>query len=950
MKATKIGELLRYGLVVMSLVCSLLLSPLILFSQTGKVAGKISDAQTQQPLSFSHVFVSNTTIGTTSDAEGNFTLTNVPVGTHDLIFSYIGYQTHQLKITVAVAETISVTVQLLPSLQELSGVEVKDTRDKEWIKHLKQFEKIFLGEKLASSCKIVNPWVIDFVTTGNLKVFAATASAPIEIINQHLGYSVLFHLKNFQVTGQGYTIDGNAYFKELNDPLKKDIWGIMREQVYAGSDRHLFKSILTNQSAQEGFRLYVDKPGAVEVNTRSDLFYAEVNKKVVAYGTKNIVAPTSRPYEYTIQLNGRTEVHYLNKTGQQKYYKDMAGAVSWMEVRGNQVRISNNGVVLNPGDIVYSGEWSNHRIGTLLPLDYQPTLVSDQLSVNRNAPLEKVYVHTDKPYYYPGENIWLKAYLNYSQPGLSDSLSRVLYVELITPGKQIIQQKAIRIDSGWAANDFKLPPDLPAGNYLLRSYTNWMRNFGEPCFSLKPIPVLNLSEKPEMEATYLAATDSSVHLVPNKESYRPREKIHLTIHIQDENKLPSAANLSVSITDEKQVALIREEETIVTGYALPSLQKPAMFAYPVEYGIILSGVFKNDKQKPESTNLIMVVGKFDDLLSVDTNEEGYFSLNGLQFYDSVDFTFQAKDKRGRPYGYVTLTEKNSPQVSFIKTYKRLSVADAREPQRMFTQFEIEKDATLLEEVTIKGSRVEEPPTEIQHKIFGKPDHVVKGETLVNSGTTNLAVALQGKIPGVTITSVMGDSGPTYKINIRGSASSSINTSTEPLILIDGTPVGGRAPTFADNKMVDAGNTSGERIAMLDISTIDRIEVTTRVNSLYGDDGRNGVIAIFTKSGNTNKVFNLEDQKKADVHKVSGYNTPREFKSPDYDSPTLDKGKPDYRSTLYWNPHVRTDYISGTCSISFFAADLPGRYRIIVEGITETGKPVRAESFIVIDDI
>jgi hypothetical protein len=131
--------------------------------------------------------------------------------------------------------------------------------------------------------------------------------------------------------------------------------------------------------------------------------------------------------------------------------------------------------------------------------------------------------------------------------------------------------------------------------------------------------------------------------------------------------------------------------------------------------------------------------------------------------------------------------------------------------------------------------------------------------------------------------------------------------------------------------------------------IDRVEVTTRMNSLYGEAGRNGVIAVFTKTGLSNKSSNLQNIKTVDTHKILGYNMPREFRLPDYGSPLIEKEKPDYRSTVYWNPNLKTDGISGICSVSFFAADLPGRYRVIVEGISETGKSLRFESFITIDD-
>lgn len=921
--------------------------------QTGQVAGRIMDAQTKEPLPFAHVFVNNTTIGTTTDTEGKFLLKNVPTGTTEIIYSFIGYQTHQARVNVMEGETFTVVIRLNPTQQELASVEVKGTRDKEWLKQLKQFEKIFFGHTAAATCKILNPWAIDFVTSNNSKAFAARASAPIEVTNNYLGYSILFHLKNFQSNTQSYLIDGNSYFVEMTDRTKMEVWAKNRELAYSGSDRHLFKSILNNTVAAEGFRLYVDKPGVVDRNTRSDIFYSEVGKKVIEYGTKNIVSPSGRPYEYTIQLNGRTEVHYLNKTGTVRYYKDMQGAVSWIEAEGNQLRVNNNGIVINSTGVVYSGEISYSRVGTLLPLDYHPgkTIAASNSIVGRSTHLlEKVYIHTDKPYYYPGETIWMKGYMNYSQPGLSDSLSKVLYVEIINDAKEIVQSKVLKIDGGWTASDFILPASLPTGNYLLRAYTNWMRNFGEPCFFVRPFPVLKLNEKMDGEAAYPAAMDSSVIILPDKGIYKPRERITLTFLVKDENKLPLDANLSISITDEKQVASINAQETILTGLSIPDLPKPTRFFYPVERGITLSGTFKNDKQKPEQTNLMTVVGKFEDLLMVDTDATGKFELNGLQFYDSIELAFQAKDKRGRSYGKVALTKRSYPLINSLKTYKRLPISETSSPQRLLSEYESPKDATLLKEVTITSKRIAEPPTEIQHKIFGKPDHTVKGEALLNSGATNLAVALQGKVPGLVIGSVMDNRGVHYTIRIRGF--SSLLLDMEPLVLIDGVPVGGQAsvhPLLSGGSDETLGDTAGDRMAMLDINMIDRVEVTTRTNSLYGEAGRNGVIAVFTKAATLNKSTNIQNLKTVEVFKIPGFGRARTFKSPSYDDPAIEREMPDYRSTIYWNPYANLDDVSGSCSVSFFAADLPGRYRVIVEGVSETGRPLRSEYFIVVDN-
>ncbi|MFM7852258.1 MAG: hypothetical protein ACKO96_10180, partial [Flammeovirgaceae bacterium] len=206
--------------------------------------------------------------------------------------------------------------------------------------------------------------------------------------------------------------------------------------------------------------------------------------------------------------------------------------------------------------------------------------------------------------------------------------------------------------------------------------------------------------------------DSSLWVTQDKESYLTREKIQFTIHVQDKNKLPMAASLSIAVIDEKQVTQIKGEETIITGLTLPSLPKPAVLAYPIEHGIVLSGIFKNDKQKPESANLMVVVGKFDDFLTVDTNEKGVFTLNGLQFYDSVNFTFQAKNKRGKPYGHVSLIEKERPFISSIKNYKMLNTVNAGSLQRIISEYEVPKDVIQLDEVTVTGRRIEEPTKEV----------------------------------------------------------------------------------------------------------------------------------------------------------------------------------------------------------------------------------------------
>ncbi|MBQ8629731.1 MAG: hypothetical protein IJ421_09705, partial [Prevotella sp.] len=68
----------------------------------------------------------------------------------------------------------------------------------------------------------------------------------------------------------------------------------------------------------------------------------------------------------------------------------------------------------------------------------------------------------------------------------------------------------------------------------------------------------------------------------------------------------------------------------------------------------------------------------------------------------------------------------------------------------------------------------------------------------------------------------------------------------------------------------------------------------------------------------------------------GYKPELEFYSPQY--PAKDKSiytRPDHRTTLYWNPRVKTDS-EGKASVSFYSSDVSKKYLVTVEGISENG--------------
>ncbi len=104
---------------------------------------------------------------------------------------------------------------------------------------------------------------------------------------------------------------------------------------------------------------------------------------------------------------------------------------------------------------------------------------------------QKVYLHTDKNTYIAGENIWVKAYVVNASDFSHDSISKEVYVDLIDYSNKQIHTEILRNKGGLAEGYFTLSDTLPEGNYQIRGYTNWMRNFDEGYFFSKTISFKN---------------------------------------------------------------------------------------------------------------------------------------------------------------------------------------------------------------------------------------------------------------------------------------------------------------------------------------------------------------------------------------------------------------------------------------------------------------------------
>jgi opacity protein-like surface antigen len=125
------------------------------------------------------------------------------------------------------------------------------------------------------------------------------------------------------------------------------------------------------------------------------------------------------------------------------------------------------------------------------PADMKDLLVKRFKGYCESVPREEIFLHSDREEYIAGEEMWLNIYLinrQSSRPSLSSS---VAYVELLNSENRPVMQKRVIINKGYGPGLIDIPDTLTSGNYTLRAYTGWMKNFlPENCFT-KQITVYN---------------------------------------------------------------------------------------------------------------------------------------------------------------------------------------------------------------------------------------------------------------------------------------------------------------------------------------------------------------------------------------------------------------------------------------------------------------------------
>jgi uncharacterized protein YfaS (alpha-2-macroglobulin family) len=195
-------------------------------------------------------------------------------------------------------------------------------------------------------------------------------------------------------------------------------------------------------------------------------------------------------------------------------------------------------------------------------------------------PQEKVYLQLDKPHYTAGDRIWFKAYLVNTKTKIPSKLSKILYVELIDEKDSLKRQLKLPLVSGLSWSDIKLPDTLQEGNYRIRAYTSYMRNYGTDFFFDKTIKVGN-----GWKNKVIATTNYQYKKENNA------DQVKATVHFEDKNGIAyreSDVNYEVKLdyktilkgktkTDpngDAEINFVNNQSSTKTGRILATLNLP----------------------------------------------------------------------------------------------------------------------------------------------------------------------------------------------------------------------------------------------------------------------------------------------------------------------------------------------------------------------------------------
>lgn len=554
---------------------------------------------------------------------------------------------------------------------------------------------------------------------------------------------------------------------------------------------------------------------------------------------------------------------------------------------------------------------------------------------------EKIYLHTDRDIYIAGEYLFYTLYLQ-GNPG---QMSKYAYLIIRNKNNSFVTNIRLEINNQKAFGSIFLSDTLASGIYQIVCYTNCMRNYSEDSYFKKEIVIANRFDKKLNLFTdslniITSDTPSSQHAgsIPMNENltihldnqvFDQREKIFFSIasaNIQED----SISHLSVSVSEIVQG--IPPEPSISDYFCKNKFEKNRggsdrkICSYSPEVnGTVLQGRVLSlslQKTKTDSVNrstsnelrtytlLVSAVDSISNMQYATTDSLGLFNLHLNPYYEGKDLFLRIKENVKaaiEPDAKYSLIQSFNPSDKFnvpgIKSFL-LRSGDIIQIKKFYDdQIEITKKEEFL-------------PGKIVPRIyFGNYSTIFPSDFIELPDFIEISKEI---VPALKIRKT-GDRFVSGYVNFLDEG----HINLEPTIFLDGVPIDDV------NQIINLGT-----------GKIKRIE-TLPVTRFYGEMSFSGILAVFSKDIEINNIEFKTPAIKYQSLSSQSYTKPEPFKPKNNSN-----HYPDLRQLLLWEPEVILKN-NEILQIECFASDLPGKFRINIQGITLKGNPVNRSAIITI---
>ncbi|TDH23351.1 hypothetical protein EXU57_17930 [Segetibacter sp. 3557_3] len=387
------------------------------------------------------------------------------------------------------------------------------------------------------------------------------------------------------------------------------------------------------------------------------------------------------------------------------------------------------------------------------------------------------------------------------------------------------------------------------------------------------------------------------------------------------------SNLSDSVSNHLNLVLLTHGWRKYNWADMVSNRRPKL-KFPTDPPLALTAkVFGITSLNPLSRDeqIIAIVRNQDSttqVLQLPKTGADVFSLPGQLYFDTINVIYQFnKDKRldrnaavkfdNGLYKGPAMVHANALPFYFVSDKDSILMNRSKFLAQQISKFGSSWTASgnVLQGVTVKArvkTRLEELDAKYASGLF-------KGDAITFDMSENMSMDiftyLQGRVPGL----VINNSGGNVSLQWRGSGTS----------------------VFLDEMQAQPDQ-------LLSLSPADIAYVKVFRPPFFGamGGGAGGAIAVYTRKGSDIKY---EPGKGLNKSQLVGYTTAKEFYSPDYSTRTASTDVvADYRSTLYWSPYIFMDATRPSIKIEFYNNDATKKFRVVLEGVNETGKLVRIE--------